>query len=79
MAAGPDIGGEWGHQVLAVGGQPAFAAVADDAGPDDQILDDEVLVTLEDRSGGGSASGTTTSSVMVNWAVLGRLAEPGRF
>ena len=51
VAAGQDIGGEWGHQALAVGGQPAFAAVADDAGLEDQILNDEVLVSLEDRPG----------------------------
>ena len=36
---------------MAIGGQPAFAAVADDAGLEDQILDDEVLVALEDRPG----------------------------
>ncbi len=43
--------GKGGDQVLAVGGQPAFAAVADDAGADDQILDDEVLVALEGGPG----------------------------
>ena len=48
VAAGQDIGREWGHQASAIGGQPAFAAVADDAGLEDQILNDEVLVSFED-------------------------------
>ncbi len=50
VAAGQDLGGEWGHQACAVGGQPAFATVADDAGLEDQILNDEVLVSLFPRS-----------------------------
>ena len=48
VAAGQNIGGEGGHQALPIGGQPAFAAVADDAGLEDQILNDEVLVAFED-------------------------------
>ena len=48
VAAGQDIGREWGDQACAVGGQPAFATVADDTGLEDQILNDEVLVSFED-------------------------------
>jgi hypothetical protein len=48
VAAGYHIGGEWGHQALALGGQPAFAAVADDARFEDLVLNDEVLVASED-------------------------------
>jgi hypothetical protein len=44
MAAGQDLGGERGHQVLPIGGQPVFPAVEDDAGLEDQILNDEVLL-----------------------------------
>jgi hypothetical protein len=48
VAAGYHLGGEGGHQASAVGGQPAFATVEDGAGPEDQILNDEVLVARED-------------------------------
>ena len=48
VAAGQDIGGEWGHHALPIGSQPAFAAIADDAGLKDQILYDEVLISFED-------------------------------
>src|SRR5215210_41567 len=51
VAVGSDIGGEFGHQVLAVGGLPAFAAITDDLRADGEILNDEVFVTFEDRSG----------------------------
>ena len=51
MAVGPDIGWQSGHQVLAVGGLPAFAAVTDDPRADDEILNHEVFVAFEGRSG----------------------------
>ena len=58
VAAGQDVGGQGGDQGSAVGGLPAFAAVAGDLGPEDQILNDEVLVSLEDRPpAGGRAAG----------------------
>jgi hypothetical protein len=47
VAAGHHLGGQGGHQVSAVGGQPALAVVEDDAGPEDQVLD-EILVSFED-------------------------------
>ena len=51
VAVGSDVGWQFGHQVLAVGGLPAFAAITDDLGADDEILNHEVFVTFEDRSG----------------------------
>ena len=51
VAVGSDVGWQSGHQVLAVGGLPAFAAITDDPGTDDEILNHEVFVTFEDRSG----------------------------
>src|SRR3954451_15681390 len=48
VAAGQDLGGQGGDEALPLGGQPTFAAVADDAGLEDQILDDKVFVPLED-------------------------------
>src|SRR5262249_30177022 len=48
VAAGHHLVGERGHQALPLGGLPMFPTVEDDAGPEDQILDDEVLVSLED-------------------------------
>jgi hypothetical protein len=36
---------------LAVGSQPAFAAITDDLGADDEVLNHEVFVTFEDRIG----------------------------
>ncbi len=50
VVAGHHIGGERGHQASAIRGQPVFAAVANEAGFEDQILNDEVLVALEDGS-----------------------------
>jgi hypothetical protein len=47
VAAGGDIRGERGDPVAAVGSHPAFAAVEDDARLEDEILNDEVLVSLE--------------------------------
>ena len=49
VAGGQDLGGQVGHQVLAVGSLPAFAAVEDDLGTNDEILDHEVFITFEDR------------------------------
>ena len=51
VAVGSDVGGQFGHQVLAVGGLPAFAAITDDLRADDEILNHEVFVPFEDRSG----------------------------
>src|SRR4051794_23153124 len=45
------------HQASAVGGEPAFAPVEDDAGLEDQVLDDEVLVSLEDGPVGDVGQG----------------------
>jgi hypothetical protein len=47
VAAGQDVGGERSHHTLPTGGQPAFAAIADDAWLEDQLLNDEVLVAFE--------------------------------
>ena len=52
VAVGPDIGWQPGHQVLAVGGLPAFAAVTDDRRADGEILNHEVFVAVEGRSEG---------------------------
>ena len=85
--AGPRRG--VGPPGLAVGGQPAFAAVADDAGLEDQILNDEVFVSFED--GPGRAVGQRDDDLVGDgqlgglgaaWrsrAVLARVAgRPGR-
>ena len=79
VAVGSDVGRQFGHHVLAVGGLPAFAAITDDPGADDEILNHEVFVTFDDRSGWRVGQRDDTSSVTINWAVLCRLAEPGRF
>ena len=79
VAAGENSGGQGGDQRLAVGGLPAFAPIADDTGLDDQILDDEVFIALEGRPGRLVDQRNDYSSVMVNWAVLDRLSDPGRF
>src|SRR5208337_3862540 len=52
VAPGSDTFGQWGHQVPAVGTPPAFAAVTGDPRADLQILNHEVFVTFEGRSGG---------------------------
>src|SRR5882724_7836586 len=51
VTAGQDVGGERRHQASAIGGLPVFATVEDDAGLEDQILNDEVLVAFEDGLG----------------------------
>jgi len=47
MAARDGVVGETGHDGLAVGQEPTFAAVTDVVGLDDEALDDEVFVALE--------------------------------
>ena len=54
MAAGQNIGGERSHHVVPIGGQPVFAAVADDARLEFQILNDKVFVSLKTGPGGTS-------------------------
>src|SRR5271157_3943691 len=51
VALGSDTFGQGGHQVPAVGTPPAFAAVTGDPRADLQILNHEVFVTFEGRSG----------------------------
>ena len=80
VAAGDNPGGQGGDQGLAVWGQPAFAAIADDAGLDDQILDNEIFIALEGRPGRlVDEADRHPRSVMVNSAVLDLLSDPGRF
>src|SRR5262245_65360481 len=50
MATRDDSVGQASHDGGAVGRDPAFAAVADVVGLEDQVLDDEVLVALEQGS-----------------------------
>jgi len=47
MATGDDGGRQVSHDGGAVGCDPAFAAIADVVGFEDEILDDEVFVALE--------------------------------
>ena len=80
VTAGDNLRGQRGDQGLAVWGLPAFAAIADDTGLDDQILDDEIFIALEGRPGRLVDEGNDCPrSVMVNWAVLDLLSDPGRF
>ena len=51
VTVGQDIGRQFGDPVLAVGSQPAFATVTDDPRTNDEILNHEVFVTFEDRTG----------------------------
>jgi hypothetical protein len=75
VAAVHHLGGEWGHQVLAIAGLPAFPAVADDARLEDQVLNDEVLVSLEDgpfRDGGQTDDGFLSDDQLGGLLSLGR-------
>jgi hypothetical protein len=47
VAVRSDVSGQFGHRVLAAGGLPAFAAITDDPGADDEILNHEVLIPFE--------------------------------
>ena len=56
VAAGQNRGGEGGHQVLPIEGQPTFAAVEDDAGLEDQILAVEAQKVEGDERGLSAAA-----------------------
>ena len=70
-----------GDHALPIVGQPVFAVVADDARLKDQILNDEVFVSFEDRlrRDVGQANDDFLGDNTISCAVLERFAEPGRF
>jgi hypothetical protein len=79
VAAGDDVVRQGGDQGLAVGGLPAFAAVAGDLGAEDQVLDDEVLVPFEGRLRGyiGDRDDDLVGDDQLGG--LGSLGGPGSF